>query len=197
MGPIHQGMEEGIFLSDSDFFETPLGPLAVDHEMGNEMASCSTLFELNDIPHLHEHSIEVLLPFIKYCFPHASIVPILMGNARPSFIGALARALEIAAAPVMGNSLCVVSCNIAMNRSADIARTEAEGCVKLLLEKNAAAFSAGLEEGRIGACGGGLAASLLESGLVTNREARLVSPPLFSARGEENKTVYYGALSYE
>ncbi|GHU95309.1 hypothetical protein FACS189479_08780 [Spirochaetia bacterium] len=196
LGPIHNGTEEGIFLSGSDSFETPLGPLPVDSEMGNELASCSTLFEVNDIPHLHEHSIEVLLPFIKYCFPHVSIVPILMGGIRPPLVGALARALEIAVSPVMGKSLCVVSCNVAMNSDAGLARAQAEECVKLLLGKDAAAFSAGLEKGHIGACGCGLAASLLESGLVANLEAHLVSSPLISARGEEGKTVYYGALAY-
>ncbi|GHU15216.1 hypothetical protein FACS1894163_01160 [Spirochaetia bacterium] len=197
LGPVHNDTEEGIFLSDSDFFETPLGPLPVDHEMGNELASCSTLFEVNDIPHLHEHSIEVLLPFIKYCFPHASIVPILMGGVRPPLVGALARALEIAAAPIMEKSLCVVSCNVAMNTNKETARAQAEECVKLLLGKDAAAFCAGLNEGRLTSCGGGLAASLLESGLAADREAHLVSRPLISARGEEDKTVYYGALAYE
>ncbi|GHV60530.1 hypothetical protein AGMMS49587_02120 [Spirochaetia bacterium] len=196
LGPVHQGIEEGIFLSDSDFFETPLGPLPVDREMGNELASCSTLFEINDIPHLREHSIEVLLPFIKYCFPHASIVPILMGSIRPPLVSALARALEIAAAPVMEKSLCVVSCNIAMNSNEDLARTQAEECVRLLLEKETSAFSAGVAEGRISTCGGGLAASLLESGLVAKKEAQLVSKHLISAKGEEGKTVYYGALAY-
>jgi AmmeMemoRadiSam system protein B len=197
LGPIHNGIEEGIFLSDSDFFETPLGPLPVDHEMENELSSCSTLFEVNDIPHLSEHSIEVLLPFIKYCFPHASIVPILMGSARQPLVSALARALEIAAAPIMEKSLCVVSCNLAINTNKSLARTQAEECVKLLLGKDAAAFSAGVAEGRVSTCGNGLAASLLESGLLANREAHLLSSPLISAKGEENQTVYYGALSYE
>jgi AmmeMemoRadiSam system protein B len=197
LGPVHRGTEEGIFLSDSDFFETPLGPLRVDHEMGNELASCSTLFEVNDIPHLHEHSIEVLLPFIKYCFPHASIVPVLMGSARRPFVGALAHALEIAAAPVMAESLCVVSCNFSMNINKETARIQAEECVKLLLGKDAAAFNAAQEEGRIYVCGGGLAASLLESGLVKDMRSSMVSGPLIKAKGEENDTVYYGALAYE
>lgn len=196
LGPIYRGPEDGIFLSDSDTFETPLGALEVDRKMGNELASCSTLFEVNDIPHLREHSIEVLLPFIKYCFPRASIVPILMGGSRRPLIKALARALEIMT-PVMKKSLCVVSCNVGMNSSPETARIQAEECIRLLMEKDAPGFSAGLSDGRISACGGALAASLLESGLVANREAHLVSNPLISARDEENKTVYYGALSYE
>jgi AmmeMemoRadiSam system protein B len=44
----------------------PLGDLPVDRESGEELASCSTIFEINDMPHLREFSIEVLLPFAKY-----------------------------------------------------------------------------------------------------------------------------------
>jgi AmmeMemoRadiSam system protein B len=196
LGPIH-GQGEGIFLSDSDWFDTPLGPIKVDRETGNDLASCSTLFEVNDIPHLREHSIEVLLPFIKYCFPHASIVPILMGTLRRPLIDALARALKIVAGPVMGKSLCVVSCNVSVHSSGETARAQAEECVRLLMKKDADAFCAGLSGGQLSACGGALAASLLESGLLAGREAHLFSNPLGSARNEENKTVYYGALSYE
>jgi AmmeMemoRadiSam system protein B len=196
LGTIHNKNDEGIFLSESDSFQTPLGNLPVDRALSNELLSCSTLFELNDIPHLKEHSIEVLLPFIKYCFPFVSIVPILMGNSRPTFISALAQALRIVFEPIMEDTLVVVSCNLSMNNNEDLARVQAEECVRLLMEKRSAEFSAGIRNGRISACGGALAASLLESGLVDRLEANFVSGSLIHAKGEENKTVYYGAISY-
>jgi riboflavin biosynthesis pyrimidine reductase len=78
-----------------------------------------------------------------------------------------------------------------------LARIQAEDCVRLLLEKKSAEFSAGVQDGQISACGGALAASLLESGLVDSLEANFTSKILIQAKGEENKTVYYGAISYE
>jgi AmmeMemoRadiSam system protein B len=197
LGTVHDKKENGIFLSESDAFQTPLGNLPVNRELCEYLLSCNTLFELNDIPHLREHSIEVLLPFIKYYFPHVSIVPILMGNSRQILISTLARALQLVFEPVIEDTLLVVSCNLSMNNNEELARIQAEDCVRLLLGKKTAEFSAGIQTGRISACGGALAASLLESGLVDRLEASFVSEALIHAKGEENKTVYYGAISYE
>jgi AmmeMemoRadiSam system protein B len=197
LGTVHDKKEDGIFLSESDAFQTPLGYLPVNREFCDDLLSCNTLFELNDIPHLKEHSIEVLLPFIKYCFPYVSIVPILMGNSRPILISTLARALRLVFEPVMEDTLLVVSCNLSMNNNEELARIQAEDCVRLLMRKKSTEFSAGIRNGRISACGGALAASLLESGLVDRLEASFMPGTLIRAKGEENKTVYYGAISYE
>ncbi|MDR1903650.1 MAG: AmmeMemoRadiSam system protein B [Treponema sp.] len=45
--------------------------------------------------HLTEHSLEVLLPLVKCCFPSAEIVPVLMGGSRQSLISVLARTLNL------------------------------------------------------------------------------------------------------
>jgi AmmeMemoRadiSam system protein B len=196
LGPIHGKNAGGVFLSDSDCFETPLGNLPVDQRTGHDILSCNPLFELNDIPHLREHSLEVLLPFIKYCFPDTAIIPILMGGSQPLLISALAGALYAVFEPLMNDTLFVVSCNISMNMDAFLAKIQAEECVRLLLKKNAPQFGAGLRDGRLNPCGGALAAVLLESGLLEDLEASFVSGSLIHAQGEENKTVYYGAVSY-
>jgi AmmeMemoRadiSam system protein B len=196
LGTVHRN-EEGLFLSDSDSFQTPLGNLRVARIFCEELASCSTLFEINDIPHLREHSIEVLLPFVSYCFPEAAIVPVLMGSSRQSLVSALARSLRIVFEPVMEDTLIVLSCNLSMSTDEEKARLQAEECVRLLVEKDAVRFGEGIRRGGISACGKGPAASLLESGLVNSMRGRLVSGPLIQAKGEENKTVYYGALAFE
>ena len=196
LGVVHDKNETGLFLSESDAFITPLGCLPVDRALSEAFLSCNVLFELNDIPHLREHSIEVLLPFIKYCFPQVSIIPILMGSTDQMCISVLAQALRSIVEPIMEDTLLVISCNLSMNNDEDLARIQAEECVRLLLEKNSVQFSAGIHSGRLSACGGGLAASLLESGLVNNLESCFTSGALIHAKGEENKTVYYGAISY-
>ncbi|MDR1277496.1 MAG: AmmeMemoRadiSam system protein B, partial [Treponema sp.] len=126
LGPIHGAVGPGVFLSDSDYFETPLGRLPVDLRMGDEILSRDSRFELNDIPHLREHSLEVLLPFIKYCFPETSIVPILMGGSQPALISALAAVLRTVFEPLMSDTLLVVSCNLSVNNDAGRAKTQAE-----------------------------------------------------------------------
>jgi AmmeMemoRadiSam system protein B len=198
LGSIH-GMkkEDGIFLSESHSFRTPLGDLPVEQHICKEFDSCSTAFHINDIPHLREHSLEVLLPFIKYCFPRTSILPILMGPPRQPAISALAQALRIVLEPIMDKTLVVVSCNLAVDRDETKALNQTEECIKLMIEKNATAFCKSLFQGQISPCGGGPVASLLKSGLVDAMRPCLVSNSLIHARCDNNDTVYYGALSYE
>jgi AmmeMemoRadiSam system protein B len=195
MGPIHDRREDGLFLSNSHSFQTPLGNIPVDGEITEELESCSPLFEVNDIPHLQEHSLEVLLPFVKYCFPRAEIVPVLMGRPRAPVIAALACALKMVIEPILEDTLFVVSFNLAADANEAAARDMAEECMRLCAGKKAAAFNRALLDGQIKSCGGGLVASLLQSGLLD--PMRATSQPLFRVRGEADATVYYGALSFE
>jgi AmmeMemoRadiSam system protein B len=195
LGPIHDKREKGLFLSNSHSFSTPLGNILVDQEISEELESLSQYFEINDIPHLGEYSIEILLPFVKYCFPHASIVPILMGQPSPQYIHDLAQALKTVITPIMDETLIVVTCNLSCNDDHHTARRLAEECLRLITEKNAPELASAILDGRLNACGGALVASLLESGLLDSTEVFL-SADLLSAVGVENNTVYYSKVSF-
>ncbi|MDR2304325.1 MAG: AmmeMemoRadiSam system protein B [Treponema sp.] len=201
LGPVHGETEKGIFLSESDYFSTPLGNLAVDHLYSANLAALSPSFIVDDIPHLKEHSLEVLLPLVKYCFPRALIIPILLGGLGPEYISILADTLGKVFGPLMDSTLCIVSCNLSVNPDPVLARIQAEEALKLLLNKDPRQFGIALSRGNVSSCGGALAASLLKSGLVQNLEAKAcLAPsngPMLSAKGEENTTVYYGAISYQ
>jgi AmmeMemoRadiSam system protein B len=196
LGNIHHAELPGVYFSDSHFFDTPLGKLRVDQNICESLASCSTLFEFNDIPHLQEASLETLLPMARHCFPGAAIVPILVKGARPRLIAALARALRIILEPIMDTTLLVVSSNIAVHDDEQTARRGAETCIRLLEENRTGAFIAAFHEGRINSCGGALIAALLESGLVADKPARLVSGPLINARGERGGTTCFAGLAF-
>jgi AmmeMemoRadiSam system protein B len=196
LGTIHHAAAPGIYFSDSSFFTTPLGRLRVNQDICESLASCSTLFEINDIPHLQETSVETLLPMVKRCFPAATIVPILMKGAQPRLISALARALRVIMEPVMATTLLVVSSNVSVHADEQAAREGAETCVRLLVEQKTPSFLAGLYDGRISSCGGALIAALLESGLVADKSAYLTSSPLTSARGERGDTSYYAGIAF-
>lgn len=196
LGTVHHAESPGIYFSDSRFFTSPLGRLRVDQEICESLASCSTLFEINDIPHLQETSLETLLPMAAYCFPFATIVPVLMKGAQPRLIAALARALRIILEPVMDTTLVVISSNIATHDDEQAARQSAETCIRLLEENKTGAFIAALYDGRINPCGGALIAALLESGLVADKPGRLVTGPPTSARGERGDTTCYAGVAF-
>ena len=196
MGPIHDKRAEGLFLSNSDSFRTPLGDLPVDLETVEALESCSPFFQIDDIPHLQEHSIEVLLPFVKYCFPEASIVPILMGKPHKPLVSTLSQSLRNVLTHEMENTLLVVSFNMVVNQGEEEALDMAWECQNLLEEGKCAELCKILQNGRITSCGGGLVTALLQSGLVDTMNPRLASSSLQSALGENGRTVYYGAFSF-
>jgi AmmeMemoRadiSam system protein B len=197
LGNIHQLEKPGVFFSDSHFFETPLGKLPVDLQICKSFRSCSTLFEINDIPHLQETSVEVLLPLVQYCFHGAAIVPILMGGRQPRLISSLARALRVILEPLMANTLLVVSSNLSVHPDEQTARSAAETCIQLLEENRIDELIDGIYDGRMSACGGALIASLFESGLMAGKSARLVMGPLVNTRGEWGNTTCYAGIALE
>ena len=196
LGPIHDKREKGLFLSNSHSFHTPLGNIPVDQEITEQLEFRGSFFEINDIPHLGEHSIEILLPFVKYCFPQASIVPILMGQPKAQYIYDLAQALKSVIMPVLDETLIVVSCNLSCDTDQTTARLLAEEALSLFAERNSPALANAILDGRLNACGGALAASLFESGLLDRTHTCSVADNMVSAVGAENNTVFYSELSY-
>jgi len=196
LGPIHDKREKGLFLSNSHSFYTPLGNIPVDHIMSEELEFNSSFFEINDIPHLTEHSIEILLPFVKYCFPDASIVPILMGQPKAQYIYDLAQALKMSITPVLDETLIVVSCNFSCDPDQKTAKLLAQECIRLFSERKAGELASAVLDGRLNACGAALVVGLLESGLLDRTKTCTIADDLVSATGMENTTVYYSELSY-
>jgi AmmeMemoRadiSam system protein B len=196
LGPIHDKREKGLFLSNSHFFNTPLGNIPVDKEISEELEFNGKFIEINDIPHLGEHSIEIILPFVKYCFPDASIVPVLMGQPDTRYIHDLAHALKVVIKPVLAETLIVVSCNLSCDNNQTAARLHAEECLRLFSEKNAPELASAIFNGRLNACGGALVVSLFESGLLNMTKTCLSADSMVSAVDVENNTVYYSEVSF-
>jgi len=72
IGPSHRGY---ITCVSEVPWETPLGVVDTDTEFARALD-----MEVDEISHRDEHSIEVQVPFIKYRFPRARIVPVMMGQ---------------------------------------------------------------------------------------------------------------------
>lgn len=70
--PSHYARLYGCVSCSFEAFETPLGNCSVDDELAKN-------FVINDEAFQNEHSIDVQLPFIKYFFPNAKIIPVLYG----------------------------------------------------------------------------------------------------------------------
>lgn len=77
-GTSHRGGDTAFVLTDQDF-ETPLGPIQVDHDVIQSIDP-DGLLRSQAWLHSKEHSIELQLPFIQRIWPSATMVPILCGR---------------------------------------------------------------------------------------------------------------------
>ena len=76
--PAHYERIYGCSVCDYNEFETPLGDVQVNKELSLELAKFCDC-NIANYAFEKEHSIEVLLPLIKYFLPEAKIVPVLYG----------------------------------------------------------------------------------------------------------------------
>jgi len=49
-------------------WRTPLGDIAIDTETANQILKVSKIIDIDDRAHIHEHSIELQLPFLAYLY---------------------------------------------------------------------------------------------------------------------------------
>lgn len=127
------------YLPEAEVFQTPLGDVEVDTAACAELESCSTLFSVNDLPHLESHAIEVQLPFMRTLFPEAVLVPILVGGGA-SASTSLARAIDLVFEGGEDN-LIVVSSNLASSMVAYDAKIRSNELVEAIAGGNRHAIS--------------------------------------------------------
>lgn len=83
LGPSHRVGFEGLAVSSADYYETPLGRIAIDKAA---VALLDGLRQVRvfDAAHAQEHSLEVHLPFLQTVLGEFRLVPIVVGDADPA-----------------------------------------------------------------------------------------------------------------
>jgi AmmeMemoRadiSam system protein B len=76
LGPNHHGLGSPVALS-RDSWRTPLGVVPADLELADALTG--TIIDHDEQSHIHEHSLEVQIPFLQARFSDFSILPIAMG----------------------------------------------------------------------------------------------------------------------
>ncbi len=87
LGPSHRVPLRGLGLPAADFFETPLGRVAVDETLASEVAALPHVAE-TAAAHAWEHSLEVELPFLQVLLGEFTLLPLVVGDASPEEVAA-------------------------------------------------------------------------------------------------------------
>lgn len=195
IAPVHREQQDGLFLTESDYFVTPLGKMRVAANLISTMESCGTKIYRNDIPHLEEHAIEVQIPFIQLLYPKAAILPILIGKMTESNITILARALDTTLADAYESTLIVVSSNL--TGYSEKTTSDSTELLFDLIEKGAGKeLIARLEKKEISACGAGGIAALFLMNMPSLSAKVLSSTAGSNQKDDEGNTVHYGAIAF-
>ncbi|RPI09068.1 MAG: AmmeMemoRadiSam system protein B, partial [Zetaproteobacteria bacterium] len=78
VGPNHTGSGAKASIMTSGAWETPLGRIAVDAELGQAILAHSSVLREDHLAHAREHSIEVQLPFLQAEQSASRFVPIAL-----------------------------------------------------------------------------------------------------------------------
>jgi AmmeMemoRadiSam system protein B len=91
LGPAHRVPVRGLALPGALAFETPLGSVRVDEELGAAVAELPQV-EVSDVAHQLEHSLEVEIPFLQVVLGEFEILPLVVGDASA---GEVAEVLDV------------------------------------------------------------------------------------------------------
>ncbi len=88
LGPAHRVYVKGIALPSNTHFATPLGNIAIDTKLINQLENYPDV-HFSDAAHELEHSLEVQLPFLQKVLDDFTLVPLLLGAAHVEQVATL------------------------------------------------------------------------------------------------------------
>lgn len=94
ISPSHRIYFEEISIYNGDYYETPLGKIAIDKEIAKLLTEQNQQIIFSELGHSgDEHALEVQLPFLQQVFIDFKLVPIVISDQEKLNIDILANAL--------------------------------------------------------------------------------------------------------
>ena len=80
IGPNHTGYGTEFSLMAQGTWRLPLGDVSIDESLSQELLKSSSLLLDDDLAHMHEHSLEVEIPFLYFLNNKVKIVPLTVAT---------------------------------------------------------------------------------------------------------------------
>ncbi|MCD6405650.1 MAG: AmmeMemoRadiSam system protein B [Planctomycetes bacterium] len=198
LGPNHRGIGARYGLYDRGAWQTPFGEAAVDEELADAIRNAAPFVESDTASHMHEHSIEVQVPFLQYRRGDVKIVPICIGEQNYGRLVELGGAIAAAAQKTATEVLVLASSDMTHYESAE----EASRKDHLAIERMFALDEEGLWEVvgryRISMCGVGPAvAAMAAARELGAAEGRLIKyTNSGDVTGDYREVVGYAAVAF-
>ncbi|MFC1925340.1 AmmeMemoRadiSam system protein B [Chloroflexota bacterium] len=154
LGLVHRGMGAEVSLSRQDKWQTPLGELDLDAEVGERIVAEAGSAEWDELAHSYEHSIEVQLPFLQYIYQGGfRIVPIAM--LRQSLGVSLDLGEAVANAVKDRRAIIIASSDFSHYESQELASRKDKSALEAILRLDEKRLQEVVNEHDISMCGPG------------------------------------------
>lgn len=190
LGPNHTGYGDPVSLWAEGSWSTPLGEVEVDQKLAHTFLG--DVIKADEAAHMHEHSIEVQLPWLQYLYGKVKIVPVTM------------LAQDIETARIVGRSIGQAGDNLIVIASSDLTHYEPHS---VAMEKDSSVTEAIIaldeeelyercERLRCTMCGyGPVAAAIVASKEMKGKKASLLKYATSGdTSGDFSRVVGYGSI---
>lgn len=154
IGTNHTGLGERIALFSGECFITPLGEALVDKELTEVLINSVPILSKDVMAHLHEHSIEVQVPFLQYINPKVKIIPLCLGRLNLEEIIELGKGIaETIKKDSDKHILIVGSSDFSHYVPHEVAKEKDMKAIKEILKLSEESFLNVIFEEKVSACG--------------------------------------------
>lgn len=195
LGPNHHGLGAPVALS-RESWRTPLGVVETDLEMAEALSG--TIIDQDESAHLHEHSIEVQLPFLQNRFTGFKILAIAMGLQDEETAVEVGEAVGKAALDLKRNCTFIASSDFTHYEPQELARKVDANLIEAILRMDIPELYSRVYRYEATACGyGPIAAAITASRALGATSGKLLRYATSGdVTGDYSQVVGYGAIAF-
>jgi len=196
LGPNHTGSGKPFGIDLGRSWETPLGEVVIDNELGEAILEESLYVEKDAICHEREHSIEVQLPFLQYLNKGFNFVPIVIASASRKIYKNIGKSLASAVKKTKKDVAIIASSDMTHYEPQESAKQKDMMAIEKILELDVDGFLDTVEEHDISMCGFAPTAVMLSAACELGaRKARLIKYNTSAdASGDYSAVVGYAGI---
>ena len=159
--PNHTGMGAPLAILSQGRWLTPLGEASVDTKLATALKEEFEPLSEDAGAHLHEHALEVQLPFLQSLLRDFSFVPITVGVGRYEVLAALGEAMAKCLSAQPDKVLIIASSDMNHYESDAVTRAKDTKAIEQILALDPAGLYEAIQRENISMCGYGPAVAML------------------------------------
>ena len=153
IGPNHTGRGKPLSIMTQGVWETPLGEVEIDSELGERILATSSHLQEDYTAHQYEHSIEVQIPFLQYFKRDIRLVPIMLACSSLTTYKEIGQELAKAIKDSKKEVVIIASSDMTHYEPQESARSKDTKAIEAILDLNEDELLKRVDELNISMCG--------------------------------------------